>query len=135
MRAILEDPQETPHRRAPVMIALAEGPPLKTLELPLRAIFLGDAEFGHTDRRLAYRALANIMGRSPGTYRALFDALAGQTSITSAELRIELLALLMPAASSAEIRETLEAYGHPSRGVMGYARPLARPLRAKAPSA
>ena len=127
MKAILEDPDETPHRRALVLMALAEGQPVTALEAPLSAIFLNEQD-GHGERRYAFRALANIMGRRPETYRGLLDSIKDHTSTASVELRIELLALLMPNVASAEVRGGLEAYGRTSRGAMGYARPLARRL-------
>ena len=128
MKAILTDPGESANRKALVLMALGAGRPVPELAETVHAIYAKEGAADHFDRRLALHASANIAGRSRETYRALLDALAGQTSPASIQLRIELLSLLVPGAAPEEIRETLLDYARTGHGVLGYARPLSTKL-------
>lgn len=128
MRAILEDPAETSHRRALVMMALEQGQPLPALAPALHSIFVDEDKFDHFDRRYALNAIVNVEGRTPETYRTLLKAIEHQAAPASIALKIEILAALVPGANAAEVRAIIEAYGRTGDGVIGYARPLANKL-------
>ena len=91
-------------------------------------IFGTEGAADHFARRFSLAAYANIVGATPETYRTMLNAIAGQTSAASIQLRLELLAALVPGASLEEIREALLAYAQTGDGVMGYARPLGAKL-------
>jgi hypothetical protein len=128
MEAILLDPAETDNRKALVLMALSSGRPVPELAGTIFTIFATEGASDHFDRRFSLAAYANIVGATPETYRIMLDAIASQTSAASIQLRLELLAALVPGADLEEIRDTLLAYAQTGDGVMGYARPLGAKL-------
>ena len=128
LAAVLSDPNESGHRRALVLMALGAGRRVPELDAAVEAIFLKEGHTDHYDRRLAMSALGNIRGATPEVDRVMLNAIAGQTSPASVQLRIELLSHLMPHVGVEEVRDTLTSYGRTGDGVMGYARPLGERL-------
>ncbi|TCP64865.1 hypothetical protein [Sphingomonas sp. PP-CE-1G-424] len=127
-QTILEDPSETPHRRALVLMALAAGRPVPALADSVHAIFVADRDEDFYDRRTASEAYAHIKGETPALYREMLGALDGQESSTALQLKIGLLAQCLPDAKADEVRALLIAYARTGDGVMGYADPLGRAL-------
>lgn len=122
--AILDDPAESDHRRGLVMMALAAGRPVPELTARIEAIFTGATGAGFYDRRMAGEAYARLLGGSEDAYRTLLDRLAGQMSVDALQLRIELVARLVPNIAVAELVDLLVAYGRTGSGVIGYASTL-----------
>jgi hypothetical protein len=128
MKEILVDPDETANRRTFVLIALGDGEPVPELAGKVWEILTSEDAADHFERRFALRAYEGIVGATPGTYRAVLDAISKQTSAASVQLRVEVLANLVPGAAIEEIRATLLAYAATRDGPMGYARPLGTKL-------
>ena len=122
--AILDDPAESDHRRGLVMMALAAGRPVPELTARIEAIFTGARGAGFYDRRMAGEAYARLLGGSEDAYRTLLDRLAGQMSVDALQLRIELVARLVPNIAVAELVDLVVAYGRTGSGVIGYASTL-----------
>lgn len=122
--AILDDPAESDHRRGLVMMALAAGRPVPELAARIEAIFAGVTGAGFYDRRMAGEAYARLLGGTEDPYKTLLDRLAGQTSLDALQLRIELVARLVPNIAVADLADLLVAYGRTGSGVIGYASAL-----------
>lgn len=129
LRAILNDPQETPHRRTMVLEALATGRPVASLADDVRKIVVTPSS-DHYTRRRALDGYAHIVGDATDALRALLDDMKGEPYATAAEVRAELAAKLVRAGAIGvdEVREILVGYATSGDGVMGYAGGLAQAI-------
>ena len=129
MRAILESAQETSHRRALVLMALAAGRSVIALADVTLAIFAAPNGTDFYDRRTAGEAYARIMGATPDVYAGMLERIADQNDALALQLKIELLAHFVPDTDPDGLRDLLVAYGRTGDGVLGYAITLSTRLR------
>ena len=128
-RTILNDPNETPHRRTMVLEALATGRPVSSLANDVRAIVTTPST-DHYTRRRALDAFSRITDDAPELLRAVLADMAGEPYATAAEVRAELAAKLVHANAIGmdEVRAILIGYSSSGDGVMGYANELGQAL-------
>lgn len=125
MRAILDDPSDTPQRRMMVLEALANGRRVAALLPDLRRMITTPTA-GYYVRRIALEAYTHITGGDASLDRALFDDIRAEPFATAAELRAGLAARLVRAGAIdvSDVREIIEGYAGTGDGVMGYLRAL-----------
>jgi len=124
-KTILDDPAETPHRRTMVLEALATGRAVAALAPDLRRIVVTPST-DHYTRRRALDGYLHIAGEAPATLRALINDMKLEPYSTAAEVRAEVMAVLVRAGAATveEVREVIAGYAKSGDGTMGYARAL-----------
>ncbi len=134
LRAILNDPSESVHRRAMVIEALTSGRRVPGLDPDLEAFGIEGANPGWL-RRLAVDA---IIARFPKPKLALRRVLAGtkaEPAATAASVRLAALAELAGVRiRTPEALTALKAYAGTGDGVMGYAWRFGQALEAHPPA-
>ena len=130
MRALLDDPRETPHRRAMVLEALSKGRPVKALAETVREIVTTPSSNEYFRLR-ALEAYLKIVGDTVATRKALLASLSAEPAETASPLRVQLARTLVEHGelSADAIRTIISDYSTTGDRTMGYAQGLSHALQ------